>query len=106
MEKTVRGWGHYEVIQESDQTKIKELVVKPNSCLSYQKHKLRSELWFVKSGKGKVIIDESVISLNTHDYVLIKENSWHQLINGTNQDLIIIEIQFGLMCEEEDIERQ
>ena len=106
MEKTIRGWGYYEVIQEANQSKIKELVVSPNSCLSYQKHKLRSELWFVKSGNGKVILDETVILLKEHDYLLIEENCWHQLINGNNENLIIIEIQFGLVCDEEDIERK
>ena len=106
MEKTNRGWGYYEVIRNSDQCKIKELVVNPNSCLSYQKHQYRDELWFVKSGNGKVIVDETVIHLFKHSYILINQNSWHQLINGSNEPLVIIEIQFGLKCEEEDIERR
>lgn len=106
MEKTTRGWGYYEIIQESKYCKIKELVVNPNSCLSFQRHRSRSELWFVKSGQGKVIINDKVIDLKRHDYILINQMDWHQLINGNNEDLVIIEIQHGAKCEEEDIERQ
>jgi mannose-6-phosphate isomerase-like protein (cupin superfamily) len=106
MEKTIRGWGYYEVIQDSEQCKIKELVVEPNRCLSYQKHHYREEHWFVKSGNGILILNENVIHLKKHDYVSISKNSWHQLINGTNENLIIIEIQAGLICEEKDIERR
>ena len=106
MEKITRGWGYYEVIQDSEHCKIKELVVNPNSCLSYQKHQYRDELWFVKSGYGTLILDEMIIHLKKHDYVSISKDSWHQLINGTNENLIIIEIQSGVMCEEKDIERR
>ena len=106
MKKTIRGWGYYEVIQELEGYKLKELVVSPNSCLSYQRHKYRSELWFVKSGKGKLILNDNVIYLSKHDYILINPKDWHQLINGSNEKLIITEIQFGSICEEEDIERR
>lgn len=106
MEKTIRDWGYYEILQNSEECKVKELVVSPNRCLSYQKHQYRDELWFVKSGKGKVIVDETVIHLFKHSYLLINQNRWHQLINGSNEPLVIIEIQFGYKCEEEDIERR
>lgn len=106
MEKVNRGWGYYTVLQDSQHCKIKELVVLPNSCLSYQRHRFRNELWFVKSGRGKVIINNSVSDLILNSSVLIKQLEWHQLINGTNENLIIIEIQYGAECVEEDIERQ
>ena len=31
---------------------------------------------------------------------------WHQLVNGTQEPLKVIEIQYGENCIEEDIERQ
>lgn len=93
MDKITRGWGYYTILQESRYCKVKELVVFPNSCLSYQKHRFRNELWFVKSGKGKVIINNNVIDLTLNSSVLIKQLDWHQLINGTNEELVIIEIQ-------------
>ena len=109
-----RAWGHYDTIRDYPSNlltvdehacKVKELVVQPNHCLSYQRHQFRSELWYVRKGNGKAIIDDKVIHLYTGQYVVIPENCWHQLINSGDSPLHIVEIQFGYKCEEEDIER-
>jgi len=106
MEKTDRAWGHYDVLDETEHYKLKEIIVSPNRCLSYQRNKFRDELCFVKQGKGTLILDDESHVLKEHSIVAIKRGQWHQLINGTNQELRIIEIQHGDKCEEEDIERQ
>jgi len=106
MEKTERAWGYYYVLDETEGYKLKEIVVSPNRCLSYQRHEFRNELWFVKQGKGTLILDDESIVLKPDVHVFIKRGQWHQLINGTNFELRIIEIQHGEKCEEEDIERQ
>ena len=107
-----RAWGHYDTIRDYPVTtefgfgcKVKELVVQPNRCLSYQRHQYRSELWYVRKGEGKAIIDNRVVFLYTGQYVVIPEGQWHQLINSGAESLHIVEIQFGPKCEEEDIER-
>ena len=109
-ERTGRAWGHFDILKEYPADtgyacKLKELVVDPNRCLSYQRHQNRSELWYVRKGSGRAIIDEKVIFLYTGHYVCIPEGAWHQLINSGVDPLHIIEIQFGRECEEEDIER-
>lgn len=109
-----RAWGHYDTLRDYPagqhglfefSCKVKELVVQPNRCLSYQRHEHRSELWYVRKGSGKALIDDKVIHLYTGQYTVIPEHVWHQLINSGNEPLHIVEIQFGPKCEEEDIER-
>lgn len=107
-----RAWGHYDTIRDYPELagfgygcKVKELVVQPNRCLSYQRHQYRSELWYVRKGEGKAIIDNKVVFLYTGQYTVIPEGAWHQLINSGKDPLHIVEIQFGPKCEEEDIER-
>jgi mannose-1-phosphate guanylyltransferase len=106
MEKTDRAWGHYLVLDEHAHYKLKEIIVAANRCLSYQRHEYRDELWYVKQGKGTLILDDESHVLRQHSIVVIKRGQWHQLINGTNEELRIIEIQHGDSCNEEDIERQ
>lgn len=104
-ERQDRPWGHYDVLKNYPGCKLKELVVGPNRCLSYQRHVFRSELWFVREGTGKAIIDNQVVFLYTGQYVVIPAGAWHQLINSGADPLSIIEIQYGDRCVEEDIER-
>jgi cytidyltransferase-like protein len=104
-ERQDRPWGHYDVLKNYPGCKLKELVVEPNHCLSYQRHQFRSELWFVREGTGKAIIDNEVVFLYTGRYVVIPAGAWHQLINSGADPLSIIEVQYGEHCEESDIER-
>lgn len=111
--KTDRNWGHYSVLQQYDSTvKVKELVVKPRSCLSMQRHAQRSEIWFVAQGIAHVY------TLNTstdyelrgvfekHQSLTIDRGSWHMLCNESDTPLKLVEIQYGENCIEEDIERK
>jgi D-beta-D-heptose 7-phosphate kinase/D-beta-D-heptose 1-phosphate adenosyltransferase len=112
--KTKRDWGYYRVIHEYDNhTKVKELTVDSGKRLSMQRHKQRSEHWFVAEGTATVY----TIDTQTTDYELygvfeqhkslhISTNEWHQLSNETDKPLRVVEIQYGENCIEEDIERQ
>lgn len=105
-----RAWGYYKVLDEGNGWKLKELVVASNSCLSLQKHEYRNEVWLVKSGSGSMIRGDNyaleAFQLTEGKVYTIHKGEWHQLINGTNKDLVIHEIQYGEKCEEEDIERK
>lgn len=100
-----RPWGRYDVLKNYANVKVKDILVNPNHCLSYQRHNYRSELWFVASGSGRAIVGDQVVDLEPQTYTVIPRGDWHQLINGSNEPLHIIEIQFGDKCEESDIER-
>jgi len=113
--RTERAWGHYDVLREYPGCKLKELVVEPNRCLSYQRHEHRNELWYVRSGTGQAVVQngigdrqalDQVIPLRQGEVVTIPAGYWHQLINSGAEQLSIIEIQYGERCLEEDIERR
>ena len=106
MQRIDRSWGYYEEIESGAGWKLKTLVVYPNRCLSYQLHEYRSEVWLVKEGKGTAVIGDTVHCLATGMTYFINTHEWHQLINGSNENLDIHEIQYGEKCEEEDIHRQ
>ena len=109
--KTIRKWGHYRVLHsDGPALKVKELVVEPEKSLSLQRHHLRNEYWIVSHGTAKVKHGYDANRLSTsvlkpHDEINIPVTMWHQLINNTTEDLRIVEIQYGVNCIEEDIER-
>lgn len=111
--KTARPWGYYRVLHENgNEVKVKELTVEPGACLSMQKHKERSELWFVAEGEASVYTVNPSSTDAEHmgyykkfDSLFINNNQWHRLCNETEKPLKIIEIQYGSNCIEEDIER-
>ena len=111
--KTARPWGYYKVLhQVGKEVKLKELTVEPGKSLSMQKHKQRSEFWFVSEGEATVYTlnrktdSELVGKFTQFDHTWIANNEWHQLVNETSEPLRIIEIQYGSDCSEEDIERK
>ena len=110
MEVEKRIWGHFEVIKEYPNVKVKELDVEPSRTLSFQRHKKRNEFWVIESGVAEVItknMDDEVETffLNKGDILLIPVGSWHQCINPGKEMLRIVEVQYGEACEEDDIER-
>jgi len=111
--KTERTWGYYRVLHEvGPATKLKELTVAPKTCLSMQRHEQRAEFWFVAQGQAAVYTldkssDQDQIGIfDQHDYIFIARNQWHMLCNETDQELKLIEIQYGDKCIEDDIQRQ
>jgi D-beta-D-heptose 7-phosphate kinase/D-beta-D-heptose 1-phosphate adenosyltransferase len=103
---TERPWGHYRVLYDIKGCKVKELVVNPNQRLSIQKHKYRNEFWFVSEGTATVNREDSSERIARHSVTTINENSWHQLANTTENSLKVIEIQYGELCDEADIQRR
>lgn len=108
-----RVWGNFADLYTTTGCKVKELVVKPGQGISYQRHNKRSEVWFVKSGKGVVkhskdaepLLHYSLTDVYKHDIFVVKQGDWHQLYNESKDDLVIIEIQYGSETNEQDIER-
>ena len=120
-----RRWGEWKVLschaKEDDpvmtndvcwKVKTKELYVKSGGSLSMQRHEERHELWFIAQGVATVYtLDEGrtfkkLLGIyNKFDTLTVPCYSWHQLVNEGEEPLIIIEIQYGTNCIEEDIER-
>jgi cytidyltransferase-like protein len=111
LESENRVWGKFYNLYHANNTKVKELIVQPGKGMSFQKHFLRSEIWLVSHGKCLVNYSRNnpdkpqEIILNTHDYFIVDVESWHQITNPYDVPCSIIEIQYGLKADEEDIER-
>ena len=74
-----RPWGWFRIIDDSDDHKIKEIQVNPNSRLSYQSHTKRSEVWTVIKGDATVLIDDSKHHLKVNNSIFIPVGSKHRL---------------------------
>ena len=113
--RTERAWGFYRVLHTPNpRVKVKELTVNPGCTLSMQRHRYRSEHWFVAEGVARVLTVnmastdvEDLGQYIAHQALHIRDNQWHQLCNDSqSQALRVIEIQYGEATEEDDIERR
>ncbi len=105
LEKSVRPWGRYEVLQESSTHKVKCIWVDPGKRLSYQLHRKRAEHWFIVKGLGEVTIDGEVRRVEAGDSVQFGIGVLHRIANTGEQELIFVEVQTGTYFGEDDIER-
>ncbi len=103
--KEERPWGWYDVIDEGDRYKVKNIEVKPGSSLSLQQHHHRAEHWVVVSGTALVQLnnDKQILGENQSTYIPL--GCVHRLSNPGRIPLKIIEVQSGAYLEEDDIER-
>jgi len=100
-----RPWGHYDNLLESNDHKIKELVVNPGERLSLQKHQRRAEHWTVVSGEALVTVGEKEIPLKQGQSVDIPKGAVHRIMNPGEAPLVIVEVQMGDYFGEDDIIR-
>ena len=100
----VREWGEFFVLDEFPTTKVKRLIVKEGKNISYQYHNNRSEFWTIVQGNGYLVLDGVLTEVCTGDTITIEKNVKHT-IKAINNDLIIIEVQYGTECNEDDIVR-
>ena len=107
---TYRTWGHYRVLYEGKDYKVKELVINPHSELSMQRHKHRSETWNLVSGYAKLrlIHNDKVEERDLLSTTIIPKMTWHQGYNDSDIPAHIVEIWRGesKYLTEEDIERK
>ncbi|MEL0187022.1 MAG: adenylyltransferase/cytidyltransferase family protein [Flavobacteriaceae bacterium] len=107
-----RIWGSfYNLFQDGKEIKVKELIIDPGKGMSFQKHFKRNEIWLVSRGSCIVNYSKSdpktkdSFQLNKHDYYTVPLEDWHQITNPFKETCHIIEIQYGELCSEDDIER-
>ncbi len=105
VEHDERPWGHYTVLADEPNFKVKTIVVRPGKRLSYQQHARRSEHWFVVSGTGQVVIDGRSTAVSPGTAVDIPLGSPHRMHNPGADDLVFVEVQHGEYFGEDDIVR-
>ncbi len=101
-----RPWGSYTVLDEDDRFKVKRIEVLPEKRLSYQRHKHRSEHWYVVRGTAKVTLNGEEILVKSGEAIDISLGDAHRVANpDKNELLVFIETQTGDYFGEDDIER-
>ncbi len=104
-----RPWGNYTVtglgtLENGESYCDKDIVVDPGQILSLQSHKLRREVWTVKSGTLTVILDDRKMDLQEGQSVEIPQGAVHCMANKFDTPVTVAERQKG-QCYEEDILR-
>jgi D-beta-D-heptose 7-phosphate kinase/D-beta-D-heptose 1-phosphate adenosyltransferase len=113
-QKTERDWGYWRVLDDKQPrlgVKVKELVINPGCSLSNQRHQHRSEHWYVLEGEVWIELEFpdgqwQIQGLTQHTDFLIREGWWHKTTNKGDTPAHILEVQYGTLCEETDIERK
>lgn len=101
----VRPWGRWLVLDVMPRTVVKKLEVAPGMRISLQRHRHRSERWMVLEGVATVQCDSQVYKIGPGEQVYLPKGCLHRLGNEEHQPVVIIEIQFGDILSEDDIER-
>jgi len=105
METEHRPWGYYEVLADAPDHKVKRIVVFSGKRLSLQRHRRRSEHWYILQGQALATIDDRKITLCPGQAVDIPVGASHRIANRGAVDVAFIEVQTGDYFGEDDIER-
>lgn len=100
-----RPWGGWTEYHHADGHRIKELRVKPGHRMSYQFHEHRSEHWFVVRGTATVVYEGETIEIPTHHSFDCVVGKKHRIGNSHDEELVVVEIQYGSKLDETDIIR-
>ena len=100
-----RPWGSFDILLDSDNYKVKKLIIEPKQSISLQYHNYRSEHWIVVSGTANIFLDGKNKIMTEGQSIDIPKKSHHYIKNEKDLDLIIIEVQMGEYLGEDDIIR-
>ena len=105
VERTLRPWGWFETVSEAPGNKIKRIRVAPGQQISLQKHQHRREHWVVTLGTAHVTLDAAEFDLQVGQHCDVACGQVHRLANRTQEEVEIVEVQFGSYLGEDDIVR-
>lgn len=100
-----RPWGMYEVLLDSEHTKVKRITVAPGGKLSYQYHDKRAEVWTCTKGRLSVVLEDILYDLQPGEAITIPLGAKHRAYNDTMELAQFIEVQTGSYFGEDDIVR-
>lgn len=98
-----RAWGTREILVESDNYRVRRVIIKSGKSIYSHKHHHRTEMWAIISGKVKVTVDGVDTVYDAGDTFVIERNTYHQLSNISEDSAILIETTSGITVSEEDI---
>ena len=105
LEHDERPWGCYDVLLDTDFTKVKLITVAPKQRLSYQSHEKRQEQWTVVQGTLTVVLEGKVSLIPEGDSIHIPCCFKHRAWNNTDKPVQFVEVQTGTYFGEDDITR-
>ena len=105
VDESVRPWGRYDILFESEDCKVKKIQVNPGGKLSYQYHFKRNEVWSVVSGAGIFTLNGVNTICGPGDTLVIPTLAKHMIENTGEEPLVFIEVQRGSYFGEDDIVR-
>ena len=101
-----KPWGSYKVLARGDNYLVKELTLTPNSAISLQYHRFRSESWTIVSGKGFAVCGPKKTELVPGFVFYVPKGAIHRIRNIQEVDnLVFVEVQLGRNLTETDIIR-
>ncbi|KAF0123217.1 MAG: glycosyltransferase [bacterium] len=100
-----RPWGYYKILADNDTYKSKEIVVFPHKRLSLQRHRHRSEHWYIIEGRAQITLDDKTVVVKPGQSVDIPNGVLHRIANPGSENVRFIEVQTGDYFGEDDIER-
>ncbi len=97
-----KSWGSYRVIDvEKDSMTIK-VTLNPGHTMNYHSHERRNEVWTVVRGSGRTVVDGFERSVHVGDIISMKAGEKHTVVNNSDEELQLIEIQMGTDISVED----
>lgn len=101
-----RLWGEYRVLDyitddEGNATLTKRLHIKPGMQISYQYHKIRTEIWTISKGEGILFIDDEKRTVKRGDVIHILPLQKHAIQGITDLEFIEVQIGKGELIEED-----
>ena len=103
-----KPWGSYKVLSKCDGYLVKTITIKPYQSISLQSHKHRDEVWTIVKGSATIDIGDFEVSpfiIWEQDTFRVERGTKHRISNDTNNDLVLVEVQFGDILDENDITR-
>lgn len=102
---TKRRWGHYKVLSDGENSKVKELYLEPGKSISLQRHAHRREHWIIVTGNAEIILGEETIVGIPGVHVFVEKGQLHKMTNAGDDMLMVVEVQTGDYFGEDDIIR-
>jgi len=104
-DESKRPWGEYTVLSDEADHKVKRIAVYPGKRFSLQRHRRRTEHWYIVQGTGEATRDNETVPVSPGMSVDIPCGARHRMKNTGDGTLVFIEVQTGDYFGEDDIER-
>lgn len=99
-----KSWGEYKVIDVSEESVTRRIILSKGHQMSYHSHQRRKEVWTVTFGEGTAVIDGEKHRLKPGDSLIIGEGVKHT-ITADSDKLELIEVQVGKDIDKKDKEK-